>query len=125
MKRVQKLLLAAIVILTGSLYLTACERRDGILEGTVHGADPSAVRVEVVIYELQHADEVTGVNVFQKGAILQRATVDDNGSFAFTLPPEEYILQVWLNGVEAVDQMVEVRSGRTTTLELEVTPTPS
>lgn len=120
-----KFLLVAIVVIVGSLVLAACDRPDGVVEGTVSGVDPDAMEVQVVIYELQRADEVPGVNVFQKGAILQRTVVDENGGFAFTLPPEEYILQVWLNGIEVRDQMIEVKSGRTTTLDLEVTPPSS
>ena len=124
-KRPETLLLIAVAILAGSFILTACARRDGAVEGTISGADPSAAQIQVVIYDLQRADEVTGMDVFQKGAILQKALVGEDGGFAFTLPPQEYILQVWVDGIEMVSRMIEIKSGRTTTLDLEVTsPSP-
>lgn len=118
-------LLVVIALLSGSFLLGGCGNRDGTLEGTVSGVDPNAIQVQVVVYELARADTVPGMDVFQKGVIVQKVLLDDTARFAFTLPPEEYVLQVWLNGREAVDRLVEVKSGRTTTLDLEVTPPPS
>lgn len=124
-KRLGRFLVMLAALLAGGLLMGSCGNRDGMLEGTVTGVDPSTIQVQVVVYELQRADDVQGVNVFQKGVIVQKALVDESGRFAFTLPAEEYVLQVWLNGREAVDRLVEVKSGRTTTLDLEVTPPPS
>ncbi|MBN1658114.1 MAG: hypothetical protein JXA93_06915 [Anaerolineae bacterium] len=131
MKRNQKLLLVArgglgvLVVIVASLTLAACGKRDGVVEGTVRGADPSAARIQVVIYGLKRSEEMPGMDVFHKGVIVQKGPVDANGHFAFTLPAAEYVLQVWVNGYEVVDRLIEVKSGRTTTLDLEVTPPPS
>ncbi|HSJ58601.1 MAG TPA: carboxypeptidase-like regulatory domain-containing protein [Anaerolineae bacterium] len=132
MKRNQKLLLTPargclgfVLVVVVSLTVTACGKRDGVVEGTVRGVDPNTAQVQVVIYDLTRSDDVPGMDVFHKGVIVQKALVDANGHFAFTLPAEEYVLQVWLDGYEVVDRMIEVESGRTTTLDLEVAPPSS
>jgi len=121
-KRSQKLLLIAMIVAVGSLALGASARRDGVLQGTVQGGDPSTDHIQVVIYALDRAEDAPNVNVFQKGPILQKAVIDETRTFTFTLPPEEYVLQVWLNGIGVVDQLIEVEPGRATTVDLEVKP---
>jgi VCBS repeat-containing protein len=115
------------VLAMGTLSLAACDRRPGLVTGTVTET-PSGKPVanaEVVVYELKKFEGVTNMNVYQKGSVLQKQVTDENGAFSFSLAPAQYVIQVLVQGQKAADRMVKVQSGRTTTVEFEVgVPSP-
>jgi hypothetical protein len=120
-KTISILVLLAMAVI-GSLGLMACGDQPGVVEGTVtqaSGGEPMA-QTQVVIYGTKKAEEVTGLDVYQKGPLLQKQLTDENGRFSFSLEPGSYIIQVWIQGLEVADRMVKVKAGRTTTTDFAV-----
>jgi hypothetical protein len=116
-------LLVLLILLPG---LAACGNRPGLIEGSVRPAQGGelAGQILVVAYELKKSEEVGQLDVFQKGVLLRKELIDDAGRYAFELEPGSYVVEVWQDGLEVVNRLVEVKAGRTTTVDFEV-PAPS
>ena len=109
-------------VLWGVFCLASCGGRPGTVKGTVVDSQSGqpVVDAQVVVYELMEAKDVTNLSVFQKGVILQKQVTDGDGAFSFSLEPADYVIQVWIDGLEVADRLVKVKSGRETPLDLEV-----
>lgn len=107
-----------------SLALVACGNRPGVVEGTVTQAEggEALIQAEIVVYELQRAQGDSQMDVFQKGAALQRGPIPEDGSYRFSLAPGSYIIQVWAGDTPLGDRLVEIKAGRKITVDFEVTP---
>jgi hypothetical protein len=116
-------LLVLLILLPG---LAACGNRPGVIEGSVRSAQGGelAGQILVVVYELKKSEEVGQLDVFQKGVLWRKELIDDADRYAFELEPGSYVVEVWQDGREVVDRLVEVKAGRTTTIDFEV-PTSS
>ncbi|MCL7451495.1 MAG: hypothetical protein M8467_00415 [Anaerolineae bacterium] len=118
-------LLAALFLI--SLSLLACGNQAGVIEGTVTqtGDGLSLDQAEILVYGLQRAEGDSQLDVFQKGDVIQREPIAEDGSYRLSLPPGSYIVQVWLGDARLGDRLVEVRAGRETKADFEVTfPNP-
>jgi hypothetical protein len=109
------------------LALLACGNQPGVVEGTViqaDGGEPPA-QAEVVVYELQKAQGDSQLDVFQKGAALQREPIAEDGSYRLSLDPGSYIVQVWAGNIPLGDRLVEIRAGRKVRVDFQVaSPAP-
>jgi hypothetical protein len=109
------------------LVLVSCGNRPGVVEGRVRSAQGGelAGQILVVAYELKRSEEVGQLDVFQKGVLLRKELINEAGRYAFELEPGSYVVEVWQDGLEVTDRLVEVKAGRTTTVDFEVTaPSP-
>ena len=122
--QIGRLLLSLMLL---SLALLACGDRPGVVEGTVTQAEDgqALAQAEVVVYELQRAQGDSQLDVFQKGAALQREPLAEDGSYRISLAPGSYIVQVWAGDTPLGDRLVEIRAGRKVQADFEVTsPAP-
>jgi hypothetical protein len=109
-------------LLAAVLFLVGCGDQAGGLKGTVTGAQDGepVAGAEIVVFALDKVEGAGQMDVFTKGAVLQEQVTGEDGAFSFSLAPGDYALEVQLDGVEAADGKVQVRSGRTTAVDFEV-----
>jgi hypothetical protein len=110
-----------------SLSLLACGTQPGALEGMVTqtGGGQALNQAEVVVYGLQRAQGASQVNVYQKGDAIHSEPIAEDGSYRLDLPPGMYVVEVRLGDTRLVDRLVEVKAGRETKADFEVTfPAP-
>ena len=111
-----------IVLALGALSLTSCGKRPGVVEGTVTdtGNGEAVAGAQVVVFELAKSEDVKYLDVYQKGVAIQKLRTDENGGFSTSLEADSYIIQVWIEGLEVADQMVQVKAGQTTTIDFQI-----
>lgn len=109
----------SIVSVMGFLGLIGCETQPGKVTGTVYQGSKPAANAHVVVYELK-SEQVSGLEVYQKGQILYKQLSDASGAFSFSLSPGAYVIEVWIEGLEVASRMVKVKPGRTVTVDFEV-----
>jgi hypothetical protein len=120
-KRLSVYGLVTLLILSAS-SLGACGNQPGEVRGvvTVASSGDLVTQAQVVVYQLDRAKKVTGADVFVKGSILQKQFVDDKAHYSFSLEPGSYIVEVWVEGLEVGNRMVQVKSGRASTADFQV-----
>jgi hypothetical protein len=59
-------------------------------------------------------------SVFAKGALLAKELTGDDGTYSLNLKGNRYIVEVWVEGYDAGSRMVEVKPGRTHTVDFVV-----
>jgi hypothetical protein len=117
-RHLERLTLLLLLLLAAGL-LAACSLGRGTLAGLVVDAQGRAVpRLEIAVYSLDVAS--AEARVYQKGFLLQEQTTGDDGSFSFSLRPGKYIVQVRQAGVDLVSRLVEVKSYRTVSVQLQL-----
>ena len=122
MKRSPVLQALLIVLALGISSLAGCGNRPGTAEGTVRdAASQEAVgQAQVIVFALESLKGSGSMDVYSKGALLEKQFTDENGNFSFSLEPGSYVIQVWVEGLEAGDRMVQVKPGRVTTVDFSV-----
>ncbi len=118
-------ILLVLITILGSL--SGCGSQEGTIRGTVQSAQDGApiARAEVYVIELMRAENVTDMNVFQKGEALDKQVSGDDGGFSFTLDEGDCIVEVWVEGQKVADRMVNVEGGQTNSLDFDVeVPSP-
>ena len=110
------------ILICGGLGLAGCGDQPGTIEGTVTDAASQEVvgQAQVVVFALERTKDFGDLDVYSKGIVLREDLTDGNGHYAYTLAPGTYVIQVWAEGLEVADRMVEVKSGRTVTLDFSV-----
>jgi hypothetical protein len=111
-----------VVLFVVSMGLASCGNQPGTIEGTVTGArwgEPVS-QAKIDIFALEKPEDVSNLQIYEKEAILQEQLTDENGTFSISLAPGTYVLQVWVQDLEVANQMVEIRAGRATKLDLRV-----
>ena len=111
-----------IALALGLLSLAGCGNRPGTAEGTVRdAASQEAVgQAQVIVFALESLKGAGNLDVYSKGAVLEKQFTDENGNFSFSLEPGSYVIQVWVEGLEAGDRMVQIKPGRVTTVDFSV-----
>lgn len=123
MKR-QHLTFAVILVLLGTLSLSACGNRPGELVGTVIRTDDGSpvTGAEVTVFSLEQFKDVTNVDAYRKGSALQTVTTAGDGGFSFSLEADKYQLEVKAEGMNPTSRLVEVKPGRSVTVEMSLAP---
>ena len=119
------------------LTLSGCGEQFGTLQGVVTqmqdpakpAEDPSNIgpaidQATVVIYSLTRQSDVSGIEVYTKGRILQKMLTDAAGAFSFSLSKGKYVVEVWVEGYTMAKRQVEVKGGRTTQASFNVPAAP-
>jgi hypothetical protein len=107
--------------------LAGCGNQPGTVQGVVtRAADGTPVATATVrIYQLSKIQEVTGVNAFQKGDVFQTLAADEGGVYSVSLDPGSYVIEVEAEGLATANKMVEVKGGKTVTLDFSLAaPSP-
>lgn len=107
--------------------LAGCSDQPGIIRGTVIRSQDGkpAVQAEVVVFALNKLQGASKLDVFTKGDMIQKMSPGEDGVFSFSLQPGDYVVEVWLEGVEVVSKRLQVRAGRTTAADVQVdNPSP-
>lgn len=110
-------LLVLTILATG---LAGCGGRETGIKGTVKQAGKPLPQAEVRAVELTRFENVTNMDVFQKGDVLARAFTDDKGAFSFSLDKGSYVVEVWIGGAKATDRLVEVAPGKVSKADFEI-----
>lgn len=115
----------AAVLTVGLMSMAGCGNQPGTVQGTVtHAEDGTPVdSAQIDLFGLERVKEVTHMDAFQKGTALQRLVTDKNGTYSVSLEPGMYILEVRVEGFETTSNLVEVKGGRTATVDFGLTPT--
>ncbi len=136
-----KRLLPAFILLTtmalAMLTLSGCGEEYGTVQGTVTQAqdssklldDPSNVgagvaEAEIIVFALEKFEDIQGLDVFKRGAIVQRTTTDVAGAFSFSLFKGEYMIEVVIDHHVSDSRQIEVKGGRTTDLSFNIATVP-
>lgn len=127
------LVIVALVIVSSAVACGGSGSGEGTVQGTVTRArDPSKpltdpsnagdpiANAQVVAYSLKKAEEVTSMETFVKGTIVYKGFADANGAISFKLPAGKYVIEVWVNALEVGSRQVEVKSDKTTAVNLNV-----
>lgn len=124
MKRHLTLISFVVVLIVGSLLLASCGDQMGTMQGVVTNASDGTpvAKALVVVYGLKKIEGMGQLDAYEKESILRKEPTDDNGAYSTTLEAGVYVVQVWIEGLEVADRMVEVKPGRTLTADFEVTP---
>jgi len=111
-----------IVLALGILSLAGCGNQAGTAGGTVRDATSQEAvgQAQVVVFGLESLKGAGNLDVYSRGAILQKQFTDESGSFSFSLEPGNYVIQVWVDGVEVGDRMVQIKPGRATTVDFSI-----
>jgi hypothetical protein len=107
--------------------LAGCGNQPGTLEGVVTRAtDGTPVAAATVrIYPLTKIQEVTGVNAFRKGDMVDTLVADEDGIYSISLAAGSYVVEVEAEGLATANKMVEVKGGQTTTVDFSLAaPSP-
>lgn len=127
MKRILSIYGLAAALVVVALVLAGCGRKPGTMEGTVTNAqsgEPIA-GATVAVFALDRFKDVSNIDVYKKGIILHKLVTDENGQYTLSLDADSYVVQVWVEGIEVTDRMVEIKPGRSTTLDFSVeVPSP-
>jgi hypothetical protein len=120
----RKIFALCILLALGAWSLVSCGDRLGTVEGVVSNAADGSLLIgaQVVVYSLEKAEGVGQLDAYTKRDIIQKQLTGEDGTYTFSLEAGTYVMQVWLEGLEVADRMVEVKSGRTTTADFEVAP---
>ena len=112
-------------LVLGAASLTVCGNKPGTVQGTVtRKQDGKGIaQATIAVWELTKAEEVK-MDVYQKGILLQKQFTDENGAYSVSLPPATYQFEVWVEGIGRANRLVEVKAGRTITVDFEVDVPP-
>jgi hypothetical protein len=107
--------------------LAGCGNQPGTVQGVVtrasDGTPVAAARVQ--IYQLARIQEVSGVNAFQKGDVLQTLVAGEDGVYSVSLEPGSYVIDVAADGLATASKMVEVKGGKTASIDFSLAaPSP-
>lgn len=100
--------------------LAGCGNRETGIEGRVRQDGKPLAEAEVRAVELTRFENVTNMDVFQKGDVLARGFTDDGGRFSLSLNRGSYVVEVWVGGEKITDRMVEVEPGKVSTADFEI-----
>ena len=116
-------LVGAILLLAAAVSLTGCGNQPGTIAGQVTDAlsGDAVPRARVVLSGLEEVEGEGQLQVFKKSSVLQEEHTDQAGLFSFTVEPDSYQVEVWFGDNRLQSRLVEVRPGRTTKVELQVT----
>jgi len=115
--------LGVFLVVLSALGLASCGNRPGVLEGTVTESQTGqpVAQAQVLVYALKGVNEITNLDVYQKGDAIEEQTTAADGSFSVSLAPGRYIVSIWVEDLEVENRMVEIQSGRRTPVDLGVT----
>jgi hypothetical protein len=110
------------VLIAGLLSLAACGSRPGQVAGTVtDGQSGQALaQMRIVVYGLGKAADVTNVDAYLKGDVVQEQATGEDGRYSISLDPGAYIVQVWANDQKVGDRLVKIQAGRAETADFQV-----
>ena len=108
-----------IVMAIATLSSASCGSRPGTVEGMVTEAESGEAvqQAQVSVFALERFEDVSNLEVYEKGNLLTEQLTDENGKFSLSVEPGSYVIQVWTKDLEAADRMVQVKSGRVTTVD--------
>jgi hypothetical protein len=111
-----------VVLLWGSLGVAACSEQPGTVEGTVTRIEGGQAVAEgqVAVFALNEFKDTGGLNIYEKGDLVLSENLDENGGFSISLPPGDYVIEAWVPEVAKATNQIRVRSGRVTTVHLQV-----
>jgi len=128
------LLMAMIIAM---LTLNGCGEQYGTVRGTVTRAqDPSKplddpsnagtgiAQAEIIVFALEKFEDIKGIDVFKRGAILQRTTTDATGAFSLSLFKGDYMIEAVVEHLVVDSRQIEVKGGRTIDLSFNVSTAP-
>ena len=126
MTRRGSILWLLMVLVAGVLSLVCCGDQEGTVSGTVTRVETGQVVTEgqVAVFGLTRFEDTAGLDIFEKGDLLRTENLDEAGAFSISLPPGDYVIEAWVPGVAKASNQIRVKSGRVTTVHLEV-KTPS
>jgi hypothetical protein len=110
-------ILLCILLVVG---LASCDSNEpGTIDGIITRASDGQplANAQVTIHLLTKLDSENGTDLFSRAAVLQVEITDENGYYSATLKPIKYLFVVEYPGLEKEDQVLEVRSKRTTTVD--------
>jgi uncharacterized GH25 family protein len=112
-----------LLVMLSALGLAGCGNQPGVLEGTVTEVQTGqpVAQAQVLVYALEGVDEITQMDVYQKGDVIEKQTTDENGAFSISLAPGRYVVSIGVEGLEVENRLVEIKSGRKTLTDLGVT----
>jgi hypothetical protein len=110
------------VLVAGLLSLAACGNRPGKVEGRVTDAQngQALAQMRIVVYGLSESADVTNVNAYVKGGVVQEQATGEDGRYSLSLDPGAYIVQVWANDQQVGDRLVKIQPGRAETVDFQV-----
>jgi hypothetical protein len=114
------LILYALLGLLLVIGVMGCSSNEpGIIDGTISRASDGQplANAQVTIHLLTKLDSENGTDLFSRTAVLQVIITDENGYYSATLKPIKYLFVVEYPGLEKEDQVLEVKSKRTTTVD--------
>jgi len=127
MKQISLIYRLAVVLVVVALVLAGCGRKPGTMEGTVTDAQSSEpiAGATVAVFALERFQDVSNMDVYKKGVILHKLSTDESGQYTLSLDADKYVIQIWVDGIEVADRMVEIKPGRSTTADFNVeVPSP-
>lgn len=121
------LFICGLVLVAAAFGLLSCGNDPGAVKGTVT-QDPDGAPVpqaQIVIFQLVKLEKIKNVAAYEKGAILHKALTDEKGEFSISVAPDNYVIEVWVPGRATKGRQIEVKSGRTVTVDFRVAaPSP-
>jgi hypothetical protein len=125
------------VIILALLALSGCGAEIGTVQGTVtqmqdpnkpkddpSNVGPAIAQATVAVYSLVRFSDVKGIEVYNKGPIVEKMLTDAAGAFSFSLSKGKCVIEVWVGGLTVASRQVEVKGGQTTNLSFNVPATP-
>jgi uncharacterized membrane protein len=111
------------LVMLSVMGLAGCGNQPGVLEGTVTEVQTGqpVAQAQILVYALEGVDEITQMDVYQKGDAIEKQTTDENGAFSLSLAPGRYVVSIRMEGLEVENRLVEIKSGRKTLSDLGVT----
>jgi len=114
------------LVLVAAFGVAGCSNQPGTIKGTVtREADGQPVaQAEVIVYALNKVEGAGSVDVFTKGTVLQTVVTDTAGVFSVSLGPGKNMIEARSEGLAAADRLIEVKAGRTTTVDFSLVASP-
>ena len=136
-----KKLLSACVLLMAltivMLTLSGCGEQYGTVQGAVTRAQdsskplddptnvgPGIAQAEIIVFALEKFNDIKGIDVFKRGAIVQRTETDATGAFSLSLFKGEYMIEAVVEHVIVGSRQIEVKGGRTIDLSFNISAKP-
>ena len=89
-----------------------------------HQAKARQSGADGIVFALEKFEDIQGLDVFKRGAIVQRTTTDAAGAFSFSLFKGEHMIQVVVDHHVLDSRQIEVKGGRTTNLSFNIATVP-
>ncbi len=115
-----------IFLAVGAWSLVSCGDQPGIVEGTVTRIESGQAVTEgqVAVFVLKKLKGVGGLDIYEKGDLVQTQNLDENGAFSISLPPGDYVIEAWVPEVAKTSSQIHIKSRRAITVNLQVKTPP-